>query len=109
MDNLRNIALWHDRALLHFLLGEKERGAYLTTLKKVSKRGGYVIIACFSLKGAKKCSGLNVMNYDQKMLADFLGEDFELIEYFEHTYYTPWGEERPYVYTLFKRIKKETC
>ena len=108
INKLSGITLWHDRAILHFLLGEKERKSYLTTLKKVLKKGGYVIIACFSLKGAKKCSGLNVMNYDQRMLSDFLGEDFELIEYFEHIYYAPSGEERPYVYTLFKRIKKET-
>jgi ubiquinone/menaquinone biosynthesis C-methylase UbiE len=103
IQNLSNIALWHDRALLHFLLEEQQQQMYLTTLKKVVKRGGYVIIASFSLIGAKMCSGLNVMNYDQKMLSDFLGEDFELIEYFEHIYYMPSGEERPYIYTLFQR------
>ena len=105
IDKLSGIALWHDRALLHFLLGEKEREMYLTVLKKVVRKGGYVIIASFSLTGARKCSGLNVMNYDQKMLSDFLGEDFELIEYVEHIYYTPSGEERPYIYTLFRRTK----
>jgi len=103
IDKLSGIALWHDRALLHFLLEEREREMYLAVLKKVVRKGGYVIIATFSLMGAKKCSGLNVMNYDQKILADFLGDDFELVEYFEHTYYTPSGEERPYVYTLFQR------
>lgn len=103
LTNPGNIALWHDRALLHFLLKEEERQAYLSTLRKVVKKGGYVIIACFSLTGAKKCSGLNVMNYDQEMLSDFLGEDFELIEYFDHLYHTPSGGERPYIYTLFKR------
>jgi len=103
MDKLSDIALWHDRALLHFLLEEKEREMYLTVLKKVVRKGGYVIIATFSLTGAKKCSGLNVMNYDQRMLSDFLGEDFNLIEHFDYTYYTPSGEQRPYIYTLFKK------
>lgn len=106
MESLGNIALWHDRALLHFLLGEKERRAYLTVLKKLVRKGGYVIIAVFSLTGAKKCSGLNVMNYDQRMLSDFLGEDFKLVDRFDYTYYTPTGEERPYVYTLFERTTK---
>ncbi len=45
INKLIGITLWHDRALLHFLLGEKERKSYLTTLKKVLKKGGYVIIA----------------------------------------------------------------
>ena len=106
MKDLKNIALWHDRALLHFLLEEKERETYLSVLKKLVKKGGYVIIASFSLIGAKKCSGLNVMNYDQRMLSDYLGQDFDLIEHFDYIYYTPSGEERPYIYTLFKRTKE---
>lgn len=102
--NLRDIAVWHDRAVLHFLLEEQQRDMYLSTLKKVIKKGGYVIIAAFSLKGAKKCSGLDVRNYDQTMLAEFLGGDFSLLEYFEYTYHMPSGKPRPYIYTLFQRI-----
>ena len=105
IQNLSDIALWHDRALFHFLLEEKQRQMYLTTLKKVVKKSGHVIIASFSLTGAKVCSGLNVMNYDQTILSNFLGDDFELIEYFDYTYHMPSGAERPYIYTLFKRIQ----
>jgi cyclopropane fatty-acyl-phospholipid synthase-like methyltransferase len=101
--DLRDIAMWHDRAVLHFLLEEKQQQTYLSTLKKVIKKGGYVIIAVFSLNGAKKCSGLDVQNYDQNMLAKFLGEDFSLIEYFDYTYYMPSGKPRPYIYTLFQK------
>ena len=103
IQDLRDIAVWHDRAVLHFLLEENQQHMYLSTLKKVIKKGGYVIIAAFSLKGAKKCSGLDVKNYDQNMLAKFLGEDFSLIEYFDYTYYMPSGEPRPYMYALFQK------
>ena len=103
IQNLRDIAVWHDRAVLHFLLEESQQSMYLSTLKKVIKTGGYVIIAAFSLKGAKKCSGLDVKNYDQNMLAKFLGEDFSMLEYFDHTYYMPSGKPRPYIYTLFQK------
>ena len=102
IHNLRDIAVWHDRAVLHFLLEEHQQRMYLSTLKKVIRKGGYVIIAAFSLKGAKKCSGLDVKNYDQDMLAKFLGEDFSLLEYFDYTYYMPSGEPRPYIYALFQ-------
>ena len=102
IQNLRDIAVWHDRAVLHFLLEEHQQHTYLSTLKKVIKKGGYVIIAAFSLKGAKKCSGLDVKNYDHNMLAKFLGEDFTLLEYFDYTYYMPSGEPRPYIYALFQ-------
>jgi hypothetical protein len=69
----------------------------------VIKKDGYVIIATFSLKGVKKCAGLDVKNYDHNMLANFLGEDFNLIEYFDYEQYTPSGEIRPYIYTLFQK------
>jgi ubiquinone/menaquinone biosynthesis C-methylase UbiE len=103
IQELRNIALWHDRAVLHFLLEEKQQMMYLSTLKKVLKNKGYVIIAAFSPKGAKKCTGLDVKNYDQDLLAEFLGEDFKLLEYFDHTYYMPSGVPRQYIYALFQK------
>ncbi len=103
IQNLRDIAVWHDRAVLHFLLEESQQRMYLSTLKKVIKKGGYVIIAAFSLKGAKKCSGLDVKNYDQNKLAEFLGKDFSLLEYFDYIHYMPSREPRPYIYTLFRK------
>jgi cyclopropane fatty-acyl-phospholipid synthase-like methyltransferase len=103
VQELRDIAIWHDRALLHFLFEDSQREMYLSTLKKVVKKGGYVIMAVFSLKGAKKCSGLSIKNYDQNMLAEFLGEGFKLLEYFDYKYYMPSGDSRPYIYTLFQR------
>ena len=105
IQDISDIAVWHDRAVLHFLLDENQQQAYLSTLKKVVNKDGYVIIAAFSLKGAKKCSGLDVKNYDQDMLAKFLGEDFSLLEFFDYTHNMPSGEARPYIYTLFQKIK----
>ncbi len=101
--DLRDIAVWHDRAVFHFLLEENQRQEYLSTLMKVIKKNGYVIIAAFSLEGAKKCSGLDVMNYDQDMLARFLGKEFKLLDFFNYTHYTPSGQPKPYIYTLFQK------
>ena len=97
--------LWHDRTLLHFLITEKQQKGYLTNLRNVVKLNGFVIIAVFSLEGAKKCSGLDVKNYDQNMIADFLGDEFKLLEHLNYTYIQPSGSERPFVYTLFQRTK----
>lgn len=103
IQNLKDIAIWHDRAILHFLIHENDQRKYLSLLNKVVKKDGYVIIATFSLKGVKKCAGLDVKNYDHNMLAKFLGEDFNLIEYFNYEQHTPSGEIRPYIYTLFQK------
>ncbi len=99
------IDLWHDRTVLHFLTEENQKDGYLSTLKGLVKVGGYVIIAVFSLEGAKKCSGLDVVNYDHTMISQFLGDNFELMEHFPYLYIQPSGGERPYVYTLFRRTK----
>lgn len=100
---LENIAVWHDRAVLHFLLEKDQIQTYFSTLKKIVRNGGYVLIAAFSLKGAKKCSGLDVKNYDSNMLIENLGEEFHLIEALDYDYTMPSGDIRPYIYTLFQR------
>ena len=104
LNKIGKVDLWHDRTVLHFLTDDEQKQGYLSTLKHLVKVGGFVIIAVFSLDGVKKCSGLDVVNYNHKMIADFLGKGFELIEYFPYLYIQPSGGERPYVYTLFKRI-----
>lgn len=103
LDGLNGVRLWHDRAMLHFLVELTERQAYLAALRQVLLPGGYAILAAFHLRGAKVCSGLPVMNYDENGLAEFLGSDFELLHSAEHTYHQPSGDPRLYIYTLFRR------
>ncbi len=106
LQNLGQVDIWHDRAVLHFLVKDSERNVYLSTLKGLVKKGAYVIIAAFSPRGAKKCSGLDIRNHDEKLLAEFLGEEFKLVEHFDYMYHMPSGETRPYIYTLFQRRLK---
>ena len=103
IKNIPKVDLWHDRTVLHFLTENKHREGYLTNLKSLVKTGGYVIIAVFSLEGAKRCSGLDVINYNYQMISDFLGNEFNLLEYFPYNYIQPSGANRPYIYTLFSR------
>lgn len=98
-----SIDLWHDRAVLHFFTSKIEKEGYLDNLKMVVKRGGFVIIETFSPEGASQCSGLDLEQYDEEMLEQFLGLEFELIQFKRHVHATPSGGERPYVSTLFKR------
>ncbi|OGN72238.1 MAG: hypothetical protein A2X25_00825 [Chloroflexi bacterium GWB2_49_20] len=104
--NLSEIALWHDRAVFHFFTDPQQRQDYLTTLLRVLRPGGYVILAAFAIGGASKCSGLDIRNYDTESLTQFLGSDFKIIESRQHTHQMPSGDLRPYVYTLFQRRKK---
>lgn len=101
--NLKNVDLWHDRAVLHFFTEEKQQKTYFDLLKKELKPKGFVILAEFNLEGAKKCSGLDVFNYNEEMLQERLGSDFELLKSFNETYTQPSGNTKEYVYTLFQK------
>ncbi|MFD1292530.1 methyltransferase domain-containing protein [Lutibacter holmesii] len=101
---LKNVDLWHDRAVLHFFTQEEQRLAYFKLLKKVVNVEGFVILAEFNLEGAKKCCGLPVYNYNAEMLQNYLGPNFTLLKSFNYTYTQPSGNTREFVYTLFKRI-----
>ena len=101
--NLKNVDLWHDRAVLHFFTEKSQQDIYFDLLKKTVKIDGFVILAEFNLEGAKKCSGLAVFNYNEIMLQERLGNNFKLLRSFNYTYTQPSGNTREYIYTLFQR------
>ena len=103
LQNLEPIDLWIDRAVLHFFLKEEEQIAYFNLIKKIVAKNGYVLIAVFALDGAEKCCGLDLKRYNADMIQNNLGSDFQLINSFNYTFINPFGGERPYGYTLFKR------
>jgi ubiquinone/menaquinone biosynthesis C-methylase UbiE len=100
---LNQIDLWHDRAVLHFFTDNQGQDAYFNLVRKLVKKGGYVIIAVFNLNGATKCSGLPVVRYNEQLIKNGLGDDFELLESFDYTYTMPSGDLREYIYTLYQR------
>ena len=100
---LKNIDVWHDRAVLHFFTNEEDQKKYFNLIKKVLKVGGFIIFAQFNKEGAKKCNGLDVVNYNEEMFKERLGDDFELLNSFNYTYMQPSGNTREFVYALFKR------
>jgi SAM-dependent methyltransferase len=100
---LGQVALWHDRACLHFMIEDSQQQAYVSVLKQVLRPDGYAIISAFAVGGADKCSRLDVINYDDAGLCDLLGEEFELKTSEQYTYTMPSGDLRPYVSALFRK------
>ena len=104
-QKIPDIDIWIDRAVLHFLTDEKDIQGYFNNVRTNLKIGGYGIFAEFSTTGAEKCAGLTLHRYSVEELSRRLGDSFELVYNFDHIFINPRGEERPYIYTLFKRIK----
>jgi len=96
-------SLWHDRAVFHFLTDKSDRNKYVSTLKEALRQRGHLIIAAFAIGGPKKCSGLEIVQYDSSKLIAELGEEFELVEEVNEVHITPANEEQKYIYFRFIR------
>ncbi len=102
---IASIDVWIDRAVLHFLTNEIDIQGYFQNLVAKIKLNGHAIIAVFSLEGSPICAGLNLHRYSIEEIDDRIGDSFKLIQYESYTYINPDGDERPYIYSLFKKIK----
>ena len=104
LNHIEMVDLWHDRAVLHFFTDKNQKKNYFNLLKRKVKRGGYVILSEFAVGGAQKCCGLEVVNYNEDMFKEGLGDSFKLLESFNFVYEHPSnGNQRKYIYTLFRR------
>jgi EEF1A lysine methyltransferase 2 len=102
-DAIPDVDIWIDRAVLHFLTDEEDIKGYFENVKKTLKAGGHAIFAEFSKTGAAKCAGLTLQRYSVEELSERLGAQFTLITQYDYIYTNPWGDPRPYIYTLFQR------
>ena len=84
----RRFALWHDRAVLHFMVDRRDRDAYLSALRRSLAPDGQLVIATFGPEAPPTCSGLPVHRYAADQLAELL-PDFELASSRYELHHTP--------------------
>lgn len=95
--------LWHDRAAFHFLTDAKRIEKYkLLTSKFISN---YLIIGTFSKNGPKKCSGLDIVQYDAQKITDTFQDHFKAIECFATDHTTPFGTVQNFQFCSFIKFK----
>jgi SAM-dependent methyltransferase len=99
----REYALWHDRAVFHFLVHAEDRERYVNALRRALRPNGCAIIATFGPEGPERCSGLAVVRYDANGLAQELGADFKLVESCVEIHHTPSGAPQQLLYCRFRR------
>lgn len=96
-------ALWHDRAVFHFLTAREEREAYVWQVLYSLVPGGHVILATFAEDGPPQCSGLPVERYCPETLRAELGDAFELLGHYPENHVTPFGTTQPFLYCHFRK------
>lgn len=99
----REFDLWHDRAAFHFLTSASDRERYLAVLRKTLKPKGHAIIATFAPGGPRRCSGLEIVQYDADKLGRELGPEFTLREQHEELHVTPAGGKQLFNFFRFQR------
>jgi hypothetical protein len=99
----RVYAIWHDRAVFHFLTDAKARNAYVSALTAGTTQGSLIIIATFALDGPERCSGLPVRRHDAAMLGAELGPAFVLEREWREDHQTPGGGHQAFQWCVMRR------
>jgi SAM-dependent methyltransferase len=94
----RRFALWHDRAVFHFMVAPEDRDAYLATMRRSLAPGGHIVMATFGPDGPARCSGLPVSRYGPDELAATLGDPFRLVSSHLQDHNTPGGARQQFLY-----------
>lgn len=102
-SSVREVAVWHDRAVFHFLVEPDEQRRYVERMKASLRVGGSFIVGTFALDGPEKCSGLPVQRWDLDSLSLLLGEDFEPAESFHELHVSPAGNRQHFFFARFTR------
>ncbi|MEI4197371.1 class I SAM-dependent methyltransferase [Roseovarius sp. E0-M6] len=101
----REYAVWHDRAVFHFLTGTEDRARYACALAQALRPGGTAIIATFADDGPEMCSGLPVVRYAPEELTQELDRllpgRFEMLDARRHMHITPKGNRQSFQYSVF--------
>jgi len=89
--------LWHDRAVLHFLVDPGDPARYAALLRQALRPGGRFVIGTFAEDSPTHCSGLPVHRYAPADLADLLG-DVTVVEQRREVHHTPGGIPQPFTW-----------
>lgn len=96
------VAVWHDRAVFHFLTEPADRAAYRECLHRHLAADGEAVVATFAPDGPEKCSGLPVVRYDPESLAAEL--DLAVVESRAEHHVTPGGKTQSFAYVRLRRL-----
>lgn len=99
-----HIALWHDRAVFHFLTDSAQRSAYVTQAARAVRHGGHLLVATFAPDGPERCSGLTVQRHDAVSLGDTFAPHFAMVDHAREQHATPFGTTQSFQYVLLRRL-----
>jgi len=101
-ESSRPYAVWHDRAVFHFLTDAADRDRYLDALRRALQPHGHFLLATFGEEGPTRCSGLEVQRYSVEMLKELLEPEYRLCMYEIEEHRTPAGAPQEFLYSRWQ-------
>ena len=96
--------VWHDRASFHFLTERQDIEKYKIIVSGALVAHGKLILGTFSDNGPKKCSGLDITQYDEATIKQLFESDFEKIECVMEDHQTPFDTIQNFIFCSFNKI-----
>lgn len=100
----RQYDVWHDRAVLHFLVEPEQQRRYVATAAATVRPGGALVVGVFALDGPEQCSGLPTQRYDPDGLQQLLAPDFALVHSEQEVHATPAGAAQSFTWAVLRRV-----
>ncbi len=100
-------ALWHDRAVFHFLTDAEAQARYLAAAARAVRPGGHLVLGTFAEDGPERCSGLPVARYGADALAARFAPLFERVADSRELHRTPAGTEQAFTYVVLRRRDRD--
>lgn len=92
--------VWHDRAAFHFLTEPEQIKTYVDLTQNAVT--SFMILGTFSTNGPKKCSGLDIKQYNEEQLGAVFNH-FKKWECKTEDHTTPFGTTQNFIFCSFKR------
>ncbi|MBL0013658.1 MAG: class I SAM-dependent methyltransferase [Flavobacterium sp.] len=95
---------WHDRASFHFQTDAHQIEKYAQIVSKAIAKNGHMVIGTFSENGPRKCSGLDITQYNEAKMNAIFESHFDLVDCFTEDHITPFDTIQNFIFCDF--IKK---
>lgn len=96
-------AIWHDRAVFHFLTQPLDIEKYTKTAAAALEEQSKMLIGTFSESGPKKCSGIEIRQYSATLLTQTFNADFNPVAYFFEDHSTPFDTVQNFIFCSFEK------
>ncbi len=98
----RRYALWHDRAVFHFLVEPRDRQCYIDAVLATLRPRGLMLLSTFGPDGPLRCSGLEICRYGIEQLQEIFDKHFELKHHELYDHVTPVGASQQFIYSWWQ-------